>query len=45
MSGADWLEFQVEFPADGEIQVKSNAFGNLKAKRPASEKKSDDAGE
>ncbi len=45
MSGADWLEFQVEFPADGEIQVKSNAFGNQKAKRPAPEKKSDDAGE
>lgn len=45
MSGADWLEFQVEFTADGEINVKSNAFGPQKAKRPVTEKKSDDAGE
>lgn len=39
MSGADWLEFQVEFPADGEVRVKSQAFGSMKAKRPEAEKK------
>ena len=33
MSGADWLEFQFQFAGDDEVQIKSEAFPELKATR------------
>ena len=33
MSGADWLEFQFHFSGDDEVQIKSEAFPELKATR------------
>ncbi len=39
MSGADWLEFQVEFTEDNTVQVKSEAFPAMQATRVAVEGK------
>ena len=35
MSGADWLEFQFQFSGNDEVQIKSQAFPELKATRAA----------
>ncbi len=35
MSGADWLEFQLHFAGDEDVQIKSQAFPELKATRAA----------
>lgn len=35
MSGADWLEFRLQFTGDSELQIKSEAFPELKATRAA----------
>ena len=37
MSGADWLEFQFQFSGNEEVQIKSEAFPQLKATRAAKE--------
>ena len=39
MSGADWLEFQFQFSSHDEVQVKSQAFPELKATRTVAEDK------
>lgn len=35
MSGADWLEFRLQFAGNDELQIKSEAFPELKATRAA----------
>ena len=37
MSGADWLEFQFQFSGNDEVQIKSEAFPELKATRATQE--------